>query len=129
MPKGPSATMRRRAGTWLTDLVALQTVTRSAATRATMHTAGETVAEIVNVAALVRQNSATDEDGTTVERTVREFTVWITDEVEPVAGQRLRFTTIPGDTSLEGTVGEIVAVERGSHRAVRRLTVQVANDE
>lgn len=49
-------------------------------------------------------------------------------DVLPTAGQRCTINTC-SDATLVGKVGEVTSVDRDSIRAVRRITVRVANDD
>jgi hypothetical protein len=120
--------MRILARRWLTDLVTFSDNTFATDTRP-IGKAVEVDADAVSVPALVRQASATLVDGQTVRRDVRELSVWVDDSyTTPTAGQRCTFVTV-GDDTLCGKFGEVTAVDRDAIRAVRRLTVRIANDD
>lgn len=149
MPAGPSARMRTLAARWLTDRVILSQVTYATDTRPI----GEAVesgtglmstddwgdplrtddGEIlfaddpVEMAALIRTELVELVDSQNVRRDMRQLRVWIADGDEAAAGQRMTIVSC-GDPTLVGRFGQVISVERDSIRAVRRMTVRLAND-
>lgn len=128
MPNAPTIRMRTLAARWLTDLVTLSDATFVADTRP-IGKASETVTGAVTVRALVRQDVVALTDTVTARRDVRELRVWIDDACVDVSpGQRLTVVEC-GDVSLVGRIGQVIAVERDSVKAVRRCTVRLGNDD
>lgn len=129
MRTGPTSRMVRRADTHLVDVVELRARTETTATRSTMAAAGYTFGDPLTCRALVRDQTHTDQDTPTVNRQVRDLTVWLEQSAAVTAGMRCRFVTVDDDSSLVGEAGTVIDVERGSYRAVRRCTVRMGNDE
>lgn len=79
--------------------------------------------------ASVRTETLTDQDDQTIDRSVRDLSVWIDDASGVVAGQQMSIGSCPGDATLVGKTGTVLLVERDSIRAIRRCTVRLSNDE
>lgn len=129
MPHTPSPRMRTLASRWLVDLVQFETVTTTAATRATL-AAGSTSAgvPIIERASVRRLSPPFDQDAVTVDRSVRDLIVWVDVDSNVVAGMRCTVLDCDDDT-LVGKFGPVLLVERDSVRYARRVTVRMGNDE
>ena len=123
----PTARLNALAARWLTDTITLQSQTETAATRATMATGGVTLGTARRHSGLVREAVVADVDSQTVDRNVRELSCWIDNDAAPVAGDRATFT-VCADSTLQGQYGTVLYVERDSIRAIRRMTIRMAND-
>lgn len=127
MPVAPTHRMRTLAARWLTDSITLSTVTFATDTRP-LGKATTTETDACTVKALVRQPTVEDVDTITARRDVRDLRIWVEQDATPTAGQRCTITTC-ADSTLVGKYGEVITVERDSIRAVRRITVRIANDD
>lgn len=150
MPSAPTVRMRTLAARWLTDRVVLSEVTYPTDTRplgkATTTVTGlplrtdtgevltDDDGEILvaddpsELRALIRSEVVELVDSQNVRRDVRQLRVWIDDDGDAAAGQRMTIT-VCGDETLVGRFGQVISVERDSIRAVRRITVRLANDD
>lgn len=114
------------ADRWLTDRVTVQSQTATAPDRATMASGALTLGTARTARALCRQETVDLVEGVTVRHDQRLIRMWIdTDTV--TAGERVNFVTC-GDPTLDGKHGTVESVDRDTVRAVRRLTVRLAND-
>jgi len=129
MPSAPTAKMRRLADRRLDDVVTVAVRTTVVPTRAQMAAGGDIYGTGIRYRAAVREQAASEQAGVTVDRVVRDLTVWIDDPAGDVtAGDRMTFTTTRDD-SITGQAGTVLTVSRDSLRAVRRCVVRLGNDD
>lgn len=128
MPVGPSLRMRSLAARWLIDCVDLQTQTQALSTAGNQASGvAVTLGEASRAAALIRQSVVTDTDSATVNRAVRDLTIWVDDCVIVEAGMWCTVVSCT-DSSLNGKAGTVLTVERDSLRAARRCMVRLTNN-